>query len=956
MKNKIYIILATLFLYTLPGISFGQLSLLRAQMEGKETLDQVMTTVDEYLKTLPEGNERDRLEKHFARWAFYRGMHLGPKGEFVNIAEKTMQASSQQSDAPLTSANGSWTFIGPNTATLNNPNADLLGNGRVDRIAFHPTDPNTIYVGTPAGGLWRSTNGGFNWSPISSYIPSLGISGIVISHADPNTIFVLTGDGDAKIGGGLVELAGYLQLSVGVLVSHDAGATWEQTGAFPVAGDFVGYRLAQNPVNASILIAATSAGIFRTTNGGTTWVLEQSGKYFDIEFKPGSSTTVYASGAGSFAYSTDAGNTWNTGATFNFPLCAGGRCELAVTPNSVNKVYLFAGPATNFETNICGFYVSTNSGLSFTRLTNTPNILGDESGTSGDQSDYDMGVTVKPSDNQKVLVCGLVTWKSTNGGSTFTDATTYRESGGNYIHPDCHDVQYNPLNDYVYAATDGGFYRSTNDGATWTNLMAGINTAQFYHMADFDANANAILAGAQDNGVKYRTANTSTFSQVYCCDGAEGVIDYTDQAKGYAVVNKGIKRFDNFTTTGPFTVASSSFFPMLELNSSDPDVLYYSFAQIMKYVRSTNTITTFAPAAFPGAWALRTCPSNSARVYAAGGTSYYSSTGDLYITSNSGANWTTISNNPGFPATFPRISDIGVRPVNSPQVFVTFSGYTDGLKVLYSGDAGLNWTNISYDLPNVPIWSIEVDDNNNAYIGSDMGVYYKASGATKWEPFYNFLPNVPVSDLEINQGADQLLAATFGRGIWRSSLRDVCPVDLVLSSNVSGQYFRSASNSITMSGKVTGGDGASAVLRSGNYIDLTTGFQANSDPGSKFLAYNGPCDAGLPPVFAPAGTMAYPAELGTYQMDMTRNQGTLEVMNGIGGRKEVVVRIFADENANARVLLAAPDGTFLGDVATFKGGKGKYTYPVNTTDLKNGMYFLYLIVNNKVVHLQEVEI
>jgi len=279
--------------------------------------------------------------------------------------------------------------------------------------------------------------------------------------------------------------------------------------------------------------------------------------------------------------------------------------------------------------------------------------------------------------------------------------------------------------------------------------------------------------------------------------------------------------------------------------------------------------------------------------------------------------------------------------------------------VLYSADAGLTWTNVSYDLPNIPIWSVEVDANNNVYIGCDIGVYYKASGATSWEPFYNFLPNVPVSDLEINEGADQLLASTFGRGIWSSSLRTTCPVDLLLTSNVSGQYFRSASNSITMSGKVTGGAGGSAVLRSGNYVDLTAGFQANSDPGSKFLAYNGPCDSGLPPVFAPVNTaanMAYPAELGKYAMDMTRNQGTLEVSNGNGGQKEVVVRIFADGNANARVLLAAPDGTFLGDVATFSNGKGKYTYPVNTADLKNGTYFLYLIVNNKVVHLQEIEI
>ena len=956
MNNiKISIFLALLLWWTLPWVAVAQqMSGLTTMLAGKETLPQIMATVDDYLNTLPEGNERDRLEKHFARWAYYRSMHLGPNGEFVNISAKTMEAVSNQSDAPLTTANGSWSFVGPSSATLNNPSADILGNGRVDRIAFDPNNSSIIYVGTPSGGLWKTTTGGSSWTPLTNYIPSLGISGIVVSHANSNTIYVLTGDGDASNSLGLVNLAGYLRLSVGVLVSYDGGSTWQQTGQLG-SGDFVGYRLAQDPTNASLLIAATSNGLYRTTDGGATWVLERSGKHYDVEFKPGSSTTVYASGVAAFVYSTNSGDTWNTGATFNYALCAGGRVELAVTANAPNRVYLFAGPATAGETNFCGFYLSTNSGLSFTRSSNSPNVLGTEAGNSGDQSDYDMGVTVKPSDYQKVLVCGLVTWKSSNSGSTFTPASTYRESGtgADYIHPDCHDVAYNPLNGWLYAATDGGFYRSIDDGLNWTNLMAGLNTAQFYHMDDYDGNQYAILAGCQDNGVKYRTINSSTFDQVYCCDGADCAIDYTNQAEGYAVVNKGIKRFDNFTTTGPTTIASSLFFPNIELNSSNPDILYYSYSDIKQYVNSTGVTTTFGAAPNRGAWALKTCPSNSSRVYSAGGTTYYSSTGDLYVTSDGGSSWSMISGNTGFPGTFPRISDIGVYPNNSPQVYVTFSGYTDGVKVLYSSNTGLTWTNISYDLPNIPIWSIEVDGLNNVYIGCDIGVYYKASGATHWEPFYNFLPNVPVTDLEINVANDQLLAATFGRGIWKSTLREACPTDLVTGVNAVGQYFRSASNSITMSGQVLGGIGTSAVLRAGNYVDLVTGFRANASDGSKFLAYNGPCDSGLPPVFAPQ-SIAFPPELGAYEMPLTRHDGTLEVTTSSNGGKEVVVRLFTE--GTARVLLAASDGTFIGDVTTFTSGKGKYTYPVNTADLENGVYFLYLVVNNKVVHLQEMVI
>lgn len=956
MRNKIHIYLALVSLWLLSGMASAQVpDALKTRLEGKTTLPEIMATVNGYLSEMPEGDDRNRLEKRFARWAYQRSMHLGPAGEFVNVSQKTLDALGSLPDAPTITANGSWFFVGPSNATLDNPSADILGNGRVDRIAFHPTDPNIIYVGTPSGGLWRTTNGGTSWTALTSYTPSLGISGIVVSHANPNTLYVLTGDGDADLSNALVALAGYLRLSVGVLVSYDAGETWQQTGQL-FNGDYTGYRLVQHPTNANILIAATSEGIYRTTNGGNTWIQERTGKHFDVEFKPGTPTTVYASGLGSFVYSTNTGDTWNTNATFDFALCAGGRVELAVTPDASNRVYLFAAPGSGGST-FCGFYRSTNSGTSFTRLTNSPNILAGESGSGDDQSIYDMGVTVKPSDYLRIITAGLITWKSTDGGSTFNPATSYRESGAYpYIHPDVHDVAYNPLNNYLYAATDGGLYRSTNDGTSWTNLMAGINTAQIYAFDDYDANPNAILFGCQDNGVKYRTTSSNTYSQIYCCDGADGVIDYTNVTKGYNVVNRTIKRFDNFTVSSPTTIANSSFFPELELNSSDPDILYYSYSDVMKYDRSTGSTTTFGTAGVvKGAWALKTCPSNSSRVYAAGGTSYYSSTGELYITSDGGTSWSNISNNTGFPTTYPRISDIGVRPINSPQVFVTFSGYTDGVKVLYSSNSGTSWTNISYDLPNVPIWSIEVDDNNNAYIGCDIGVYYKASGATSWEPFYNNIPNVPVSELAINQTYDQLLASTFGRGMWKTSLRADCPASLTSYVNIEGPYFRSASSSITWYGQVVGGTGTSGVLRAGSYVDLMPGFRADSDPGNKFLAYNGPCDSGLPPVFAPS-TMeyGYPADLAQYEKTMTRNEGTLEVRNGAGGGKELVVRLF--QQGDVRVILTAMNGAYIRDVTSASNGKGVYTYPVNTGDLAAGTYYFYLVVNNKVVHLQEMEI
>ncbi len=611
MKRRIIYSLFAVLFWFFPLITHAQFDDLKVQLEGKETFSEITKTIEQYLATAPESEEKQKLEKHFARWAYYQSLHLGPNGEFVNVAKRTFEAvQDKQVSSPDNSANGNWSFIGPNSTILDNPGADILGNGRADRIAFHPTNASIIYVGTPAGGLWQTTNGGSNWTAVSSFIPSLGISGVVVDHTDPNTIYVLTGDGDGSSPNSLVGLAGYHQLSVGVLVSHDAGTTWEQTGQL-FNGDYVGYRLVQHPTNNQILLAATSEGIYRTTNGGDTWVRERAGKHFDIEFKPGDPTRVYASGLGEFVYSTNTGDTWLTNTTFDYALCVNKRVEIAVTQASGygHRVYLLAAPGYSGSNTFCGFYLSYDSGLSFTRQSNSPNVLGKEDGSGSDQSNYDMGLDVSPTNQNIVIVAGLVTFRSTNSGSTFTNATIYREGVGEYIHPDIHAVEYNDLNGYLYALGDGGIHRSTNNGVNYTDLFTGLNTAQFYGLADYDANQYALLAGCQDNGIKYKTANSSQFSHIYCCDGADVIINYNDVTQGYAVVNDYVARYTDFTGTSPSFFFQPGFFPEIEMNTSNPSIVYVGYSRIRKYTNGSFT-SYLGDATIKGWWALKTCPSN----------------------------------------------------------------------------------------------------------------------------------------------------------------------------------------------------------------------------------------------------------------------------------------------------------------------------------------------------------
>ena len=789
-------------------------------------------------------------------------------------------------------------MVGPTNSEKDYSFARYNGIGRVDRVTFHPTDPDIIYIGTPAGGLWKTIDGGTSWTSLSSYISSLGISGIVVDHSNPDKIFILTGDGDSNTGG-LVQDAGYMRLSVGVMVSENGGQDWRLLGQLS-ANSYVGYRLVQSPQNANVMLATTSDGLYKTSDYGDTWVQVNAGRHYDIEFKPGNPNKIYSTGYGKFYYSDDEGDTWNSDSQFDHDLC-NGRVEIAVTPDNSSRIYLFAGPKVA-DNVFCGLFTSTDSGANFTRLSNSPNLLG-AVGYDADQSTYDLGVAASPINEDLVFVAGLIIWKSDDGGqSAFWNSTTMQEDGGPwYVHCDIHDVAYNPLNNYLYAATDGGFYVSTDDGNTWDDLKDGICVTQPYHMDDYNENPDAVIVGSQDNGIKYKSQDTSYMSNIGAGDGFDVVINYADEDKGYGIINRMVMRYSDFFSA-PDQITSSTFFPQIEMHASDTSILYFSYERVRKYTSTTGTID---PNIFVsrGFGALKTCPSNSNRIYSAGGSWCFSTSVSMYRTDEDGNNSNRLSNNPGFPNDYPRITDIGVRPTNSNYVYATFAGYTDTTKVLYSTNSGDIWTNITYDLPNVPANCIEVDNSNNVYVGTDIGVYYLPSGATQWQYFNNNLPNVPVSDLSINQVHNQLLAATFGRGVWKSDLYAGCETNVVVNHNVSGKFFESATNSITFTGEIYGGDSTEVILRSENYVDLEPGFNINSTNGNKINVNIADCENWIP-----QDCSTFPASiLANYNIVLSRNKGTLQVVNN-SGIPMVKTRLF--KSGNVKVLLMSQNGDY----------------------------------------------
>jgi photosystem II stability/assembly factor-like uncharacterized protein len=825
---------------------------LMQQLEGKNKLGEIMPVVDAYYANHPKDEEVfESRYLHWKRWEWYMANRLGPKGEFVNISEMLMRGTNDMKRMEMVdderNINSQWSFMGPSSSPLLNEDALFNGVGRVDRITFHPTQERILFIGTPAGGLWSTLDTGNTWQNLTDYIPSTGISGFVISYANTSDMYILTGDGDTY-----GHPLGYARQSVGVLKSTDGGVSWNQTGEFPnTFGPYVGYALVQSPADPELLMAATSTGLYRTTNGGETWIKEFSGQFYDIKFKPGDPTRVYAVKNGEFLLSINSGDTWTGNATFDFDpdQCQpeAGRWILAVTPVNPNYVYLLTGPVTDIGT-FCGFYRSTNSGSSFTRRSFSPNIFGaHEAGLdSTDQSYYDIALVCHPDNADIVFAAGCTIWKTTNGGSTWQHTTSFNENGAfPYVHPDIHYLAYNPLNDFLYVANDGGVWESDNHGVSWENLSNNIETSMFYHLAGWNGNNNKLMGGLQDNGVKYRKDNSSVFHHITCCDGFDVVFNPITGEPAYSSVNWSLEKYssngeysDTFTPQGFY-----QWFQRVTMHNADTNIVLVGSFQMFK---STNSAEEFTEKGGSGSWALTSCPSNSSRFYSAGGYEYDDGAGSFYFSGDVGETWIAKDENPGFPhdSLWNRISDIGVRPNNSSTVYVCFSGFTEGIKVIKSTNTGDTWTNISANLPNVPVNALAIDNDDGVYAGTDIGVFYRSATMSNWMPWSNALPNVPVTDLVIfdNGTIRKLRAATFGRGIWQSDLAASCDASVIVTGGIKGINHYEASTSITSSAFIQGGIGTFVSFQSGSYITLSDGFNVVDD--SEFLGFISPCGQG----------------------------------------------------------------------------------------------------------------
>ena len=702
--------------------------------------------------------ERGKGYKAFKRWQWFVEPRVYPTGDMKFAArgyafeqyQKHLEQNPAQklmSNAAVSATTANWTPLGP----VGSPtNGDA---GRVQTIQLKPGDPNTIYVGTAAGGFWMSDNGGTSYTTTTDDFASCGISDIAVNPLNTNIIFVSTGDKDAGD-----------THSTGVLRSGDGGLTWGPTGLTWQTSQLRRiYRLLINPINPNTLIVASNVGMYRSLDAGNTWNLVANGSYVDAEYRPGDTTTIYAVTNGSFSRSTNGGASF-TAVSISSNSLNSSRLSLAVTPANNNYIYIIVGASNN---GFGGLYRSTNTGTTWSLMSSTPNVMGWSTNGSdvGGQAWYDIAIDASPANANEIIVGGVNSWRSTNGGTTWTLNSHWYGGGGKpYVHADLHYVMYTS-GTTCYLGTDGGVARTTNGCVTWNTINGNMNIAQIYRMGQSATNPAKIVTGHQDNGTNL--LNGPGWSEIYGGDGMDCFIDWNNN--NLIIASSQYGNFVRSTNGGVSFVGITNGLtgtgPWLAPIVQDPQVQNTFYCGYQQVFKSTNQGTTWTQLGNIGATLdeIEVSPLNSNFMYA-------TSPGGIWKTSNGGTTWSNIS--AGLPIANNQITDLAMDNLNPNQIYITVSGYASGVKVFASANGGATWTNYSAGLPNIPANCIVYTKNSPQalYVGTDVGVYYREASMTSWMPYMTGFPNVVVSDMEIYYPTGKLRASTYARGVWETNL------------------------------------------------------------------------------------------------------------------------------------------------------------------------------------------
>ncbi len=690
-----------------------------------------------------------------------------------------------------------WSPIGPSPISQ----GGRQDNGLVTAIAINPNDGNLIYLGTAGGGVWRTIDGGASWTPIFDRQISLGIGepgAIAIDPNDTNTIYVGTS--------GRVTP----QRQAGLYKSTDGGASCIRVGSgYPTgnsgnaaqfAGQFINVIIV-DPANSQNLYLASTAGVFRSTDGGQNWT-QGAGSGGDARSlvldtsSPAGARILYAgiTSRGVFR-STDGGQNWAQILGAGTPVVA---TAIGGTPGAgIGKVVVDIAPPTS-PPNAAGVQVLY---ASFQGIGGAPDPVGlflstdqgvnwAQRGAAGmptrTQGGYSFHMAVDPGSpgdgaNDTIYFGTVGQARSTDSGANFTGLAG--------LHADTHAWAFfrqpSPTPSTVYCGNDGGIYRSIDGGVTWVALNGGgLQTGLFYNLTvKPDATASVTLGALQDNGLQ-TTAGTASpgWNSPQGGDGWDVAYDGVTAGRVYGTsgfwspapctrvwrsTNDGASWGTDITPWGTATDAGCYLAP-ITTDPSAAGIVYASGSQNLWQSRDGgNTWRNLG--AFPGIASV--APTNSNNVVVAVGNQVFVSTNALAATVGgpSGVAFTNVTRN--LPAR--NVQRVAFDPNDPTVIYAVFGGFDGGPgqtgHVFRTTIAGTAWQNISPAL-NVPFGALALDGSDTPatiYVGTDLGVLRSVDVGASWTVLDDIhFPRAPVTELVLSRQGGVLRAATYGRGVF----------------------------------------------------------------------------------------------------------------------------------------------------------------------------------------------
>ena len=681
--------------------------------------------------------------------------------------ERLIEAKSYRDQLVATRSGGisgvQWEERGP----------DNVG-GRTRALLFDPNDPTgkRVFAGSVAGGLWVNADpqlSGSPWQAIDDFWANLAITCLAADPSDPQKLYAGTGEGflnrDAVRGDGIWR-------------STDGGTTWNQLPSTASTSDFY-FTNDLLVLGNGILVAATQRGIFQSTDDGTTWTRRTTIGTTDLELA--ADGDLYAgANYGRIYHSTDDGTTWN------LILSTGQRrTEIACAPSDANVLYATAKKIGNSAADCAWIKRSDDGGATWTDLTIPSYCYTPSLPFTRGQAWYNLILHVHPGDANQLLLGGIDLHRSEDGGTTWTQASYGRSDtpcgGGNFLHADQHQIIGIPGNsDGVLIGNDGGVYVATDAyGSSVPNFTAtntGYAVTQFYACAmDPVAGSNTMLAGSQDNGTqRFSGSGINSTTEVTGGDGgtcylsANGQIQITSYIyNSYRISQYGGPFQEFFLDYSGQFINPAVFDPAAgKLYASG---LNNSYLRWNDPLTATPTSIDYEHVSLSGISGRVTSvvlsPSVAHRLYLGfdDGTIAYV---DQVQTGNSKTP-VVLRTGSGY------VSDIAIDPDDEQHLLVTYSNY--GVSSIFESiNGGSSWIDVEGNLPDMPVRTVIFAPGNSqrALIGTELGVWStnQLNGAgTSWGPTNGGLANVRVNDLGIRSADNVIAAATHGRGLFTTN-------------------------------------------------------------------------------------------------------------------------------------------------------------------------------------------